>query len=1043
MVGTTTLVVPCTLPAAFALQDDERILRPYRTANGLLNRGLYDLAIPEYQAFLNAQPGHAKEASARYGLSVCYFRLDRWSDALVELQRLDEIGPFEFAAEVDLLTGHAHFAEQNYVAAAGAFSNLVNDHRTHALASDGAAWLVEARYRGGDLEGARDAGQLLSRSWPQAPGRARAEFFWGLSEIGLESWGEASQRFSQVLALDPDGPLVSQSVAMLARSLDRAGQTDEAASWYEDVLEREVDGFVPEALLGLAQIEQDRGNDAEAAEWLDELLDQFPDDDLAGPAHLQRGRIAFDQDQFGDAESHFKAIDSERHQSLADDAAFWIAKSQLRAGEPAAAAMTLDQALETFPDSELRPSMQYDRAVALSRNDETDAAIDAFGIFREANPNHALVPDALFAEVSMRHAGGDYDASLRDAEAFVSTFVSHPLRSEVSFLIAENQFLLEDYEGAEGAYRNWINSFAGGEREVEARFRLGMCLHRQRKFSESRPHLESVASGIDTPELYRVTYLAMGDGYFAEQKWSEAEAALSVYTSFGSDVQAVDDAMLKLGLAQVRQDRHVEALASFDRLLADHEDSPHALQAMFERGQTLLAMDRTGEATDVFEAVLATGGDESRYAPYAMKHLGTIAQNDGQYELAAEWFDRAANSGGAEIAADARFERAYAMLADEKYEEAADAFEDFVETYPDHEKALDASVHRAIGLSRSDQYEDALDAIDAIDLDTLDVDLASTLLYEHAWLLREMGEAEDAALAYRTLLERDPETVRDEVRDHALLDLAGLSMDENALPEAVLLLEELDERLMAREEEDRDETLLEQCTYRRGVCAFRVDDYESVVAHLDGFGDRFPESEVISAAALMCGESLLQLSRLTDAVAQLELVTTSTSVEELGPALLRTGEVQARLQSWDASAEAFERFIAEFPDDQLWFQAQFGIAWARENQQRYDDAIAGYEEIVAVHDGPTAARAQFQIGECLFAQKQHQDAIRELLKVDILYAYPEWSAAALFEAGRCFEAVRDPDEAAVQYTAVVDRFPGTEWATMSSERLRQLRGDGG
>lgn len=1039
-----TVGVPLTHATMLHTQaDDERILRPYRTANGLLNRGLYDLAIPEYEAFLAAQPNHAKAPAARYGLAVCYFRLDRWNDALVELESLDELGSFEFEAEVDLLTGHAHFAEQNYIAAAGSFAEIVNENREHELADDAASWLVESRYRAGDLPGAREAGRMLSRSWPESPGRARAEFFWGLAEIGLESWNEASQRFSQTLALDPNGPLVNQSVAMLARSLDRAGNTDEAAAWYEDVLDRQIEGFVPEALLGLAQIEQDRDNDDKAADWLDQLLDEYPDHELAGPAHLQRGRIAFDAGDHDRAQAHFASIDADRDPALADDAAFWIAKSQLRDGNPAEAAMTLDQAIDAYPDSELRSSMQYDRAVALSRNNETEAAIAAFADFRDANPEHALVPDALFAEVSMRHAIEDYAGSLVDARQFLNAFEAHPMRSEVAFLVAENQFLLESYGDAESSYQDWLSNFAGATRETEARFRLGMCLHRQRKFAESRPYLESVAGGVDTPEMYRVSYLAMGDGYFAEQKWAEAEAALSVYSSFGPEAQAADDALLKLGLAQVRQDKPGDALRSFDLLLAEHEVSPHAGQAMFEKGQALLALELTEDARAIFEALLAFGGEDSRYAPYAMKHLGTIAQNDGQYELAAEWFDRAAKAGGEEVAADARFERAFAMLADEKFEAAADAFSDFLETYPDHEKALDAHVHRAIGLSRSDQFEAALDAIDEIDLDTLDVDLASTLLYEHAWLLREMGEAEDAATAYRTLLERDPEDVRDEIRDHAMLDLAGLSMDENALPEATLLLAELDERLMSRPEEDRDLTLLEQCTYRRGVCAFRGEDFDAVIEHLEDFGARFPDSEVIAAAALMCGESMIQKSQLGDAVRQLEIASASDEDTELGPALLRLGEAHARLQDWDESAGAFRRFMETYPDDPLWFQAQFGHAWALENQQQYDEAIAGYEKIVSDHDGPTAARAQFQIGECLFAQKQYQSAIRELLKVDILYAYPEWSAASLYEAGRCFEAMRDPDEAANQYNAVVTRFPDSEWATMSAERLRRLRGDGG
>jgi TolA-binding protein len=100
--------------------------------------------------------------------------------------------------------------------------------------------------------------------------------------------------------------------------------------------------------------------------------------------------------------------------------------------------------------------------------------------------------------------------------------------------------------------------------------------------------------------------------------------------------------------------------------------------------------------------------------------------------------------------------------------------------------------------------------------------------------------------------------------------------------------------------------------------------------------------------------------------------------------------------------------------------------------------MAEYAKVTATHQGPTAARAQFQIGECLFAQNKHEEAVRELLKVDILYAYPEWSAAALYEAGRCFEALNQPDKAREQYRQVREKHAQTQWAGLAAKRLSAI-----
>ena len=122
------------------------------------------------------------------------------------------------------------------------------------------------------------------------------------------------------------------------------------------------------------------------------------------------------------------------------------------------------------------------------------------------------------------------------------------------------------------------------------------------------------------------------------------------------------------------------------------------------------------------------------------------------------------------------------------------------------------------------------------------------------------------------------------------------------------------------------------------------------------------------------------------------------------------------------------------------FQAQFGIAWARENQGRYDEAIRAYQQVIQRHQGETAARAQFQIGECLYAQMQFEPAVRELLKVEILYAYAEWSAAALYEAGRCLERLGQTHKAREQYEQVAQKYAETSWGLKAKEKITELEG---
>ena len=64
----------------------------------------------------------------------------------------------------------------------------------------------------------------------------------------------------------------------------------------------------------------------------------------------------------------------------------------------------------------------------------------------------------------------------------------------------------------------------------------------------------------------------------------------------GLEVAGADDALLKLGLARQRQGRHEQAITAYDRLIEKFADSPHRLQARFERGQALVALGQIDEA---------------------------------------------------------------------------------------------------------------------------------------------------------------------------------------------------------------------------------------------------------------------------------------------------------------------------------------------------------------------------------------------------------------------------------------------------------------
>ncbi|MGI9012682.1 MAG: tetratricopeptide repeat protein [Phycisphaerales bacterium] len=1048
-----TLPVAATTHAPEAhinVEDDER---DYLAANGLLNRGLNDLAVKEYRKFLAAHPDHAKAPNAKYGLGVALYRLNNFQEAIDALNGLPQRTGFQFAAEAVLMLGQSHLSLQHFSEAGDFFELIVRSFPTHDSADEAAALQAESRYLEGRFDAVREPNLFIIKEVPDSPLRDRAELFWGLAMMAEEKFKDASARFEMLLERSPDGPFADRAALLLARSYQREGATANAIGQYQAVVATENEAFVPDALYSLAVLLRAQDEPEQAGEWLDELFDQYPDHELVPAARVERGRVHFDLKQYEPAFEQFE-IAAASEQNPADALAYWLAKCELRLEQPAAAAARLKDAIAAHPKSDLQPQMQYDCAVAQLRAGEDDDAVATLAAFRSAFPQHEMAADALYLIATTQHHAGEYAGSRASCATFLKAYPQHPQRAEMLYLKGENAFLAGDFKAAAADFADYREQFPQGSSFSNATFRLGSALVRLDQAEDARELLESVTNGRDTPAPYRSALRQLGDFAFDSSDWETAIARYGEYLSFGLKMPAADDALLRLGLAQMRSSQFADAGESFSQLLANFETSVHRPQARFERAQAMIALKQPNEAVEGFTTLLAET-PESRFTPYALNHLGVLAMQREDFKAAITAFEQLASTANVPVAmlSEALFQRGQAYMAVQEFEAAQEVFSSFIEAYPVHARAPLALANRIVASARLEQPEAVLSAWDAFEeadaTASIPADLYTTLLYEKAWALRDTDQHDAARAVYEQLIERQSGVGEQGLSSSnnlpvfARLELAELLAQGDEHAEAVALLQPLVDA-EAASTDNIDAGLLERALYRAGASRYIQEEFKAAAGYFARFCHAFEESDLFLSASLLQGESLFRIDRRQDAIEPLLRVVENEEADGetlRAPALLRLGESYLSVQDWKESEAAFARYLEEFPQSEAWFQAQFGLAFAIENQGRFDDAIAAYIPVVERHNGPTAARAQFQIGESLFAQKKHDEAVRELLKVDILYAYPEWSAAALYEAGRCFEAMAENGQARQHFEMVRDRYGDSRWAALARERLTHLSTD--
>lgn len=1012
-------------PVAFGQAPQDQ---GYRTGIGLLNRGLNDLAAVEFRKYLEEQPEGAQAVNARYSLAVCLSRMGKHEEARPLLDVVVKEKAFEFTPDALLLLAQCALSAGDEARAVEVLKDLQGRFGEFKQLDRAAALLGESLYRLGEFDEAAKVLVEVGKRWPKSGVVERAELFAAMAESAAGDAMGAAERAARLRAGAPKGEYALNAALVEARCRQQLKELEAAATLFE-VASAGKGAMRAEALLGLAEVSRARGDLSRT----EKALEDAEKAGLAGALRewwtLERGKFLFQRGDAAGAAKAFREVRKSSDVGVQAEAAYWAGRVQVKQGKFAEAVANLESAAERFAESPLVADMLFERAGALSQSGDDEGALAAWEQWRTRFKAHELMPEALIGQAWAAHRLGRFDASAQLVDTLVSKHADRKGLETVELLVAENAFARNQFAQALTAYGAFVEHHPSSAHAWRGEVRRTMCLLNLDLDEEAAGALSNALAGAGTQDagLRRVAITAVADKLFGKGQWAGAEAWFGRLAS--EEVSGEDklEALLRQAISVERQERYADALPLLGKVAAEGAGSAQARQARFERGQCLLQLGRLDEAKGELEWVVGAeegeAGDSLRV--HARRHLAAIASKQGRHEEAAGLLAGLSMEG----AGASKLELGNAYVAAEKYEEAVAAFTAYVESgaVKDVEKAR---ALRAIAMNRVGRHEEAVTELRTVARAAgLDAETKASAGYELALGLRALKKDAEAGAVLGGLVKDAPSRMG----AYARLDLAQMELKAGRLEAALGLL---DQCLGATESLAAGDAAVirERGTYLRGSCLLQMGRAKEAAGALAKFGEAFPKSSLMGAARLVRGEALLASGDAREAAKELELAAESEGAEVRASAELRLGDAWGACQEWGKSERAFTGFLEKASDSPLWFQARFGQGWARENQGRYEPAIEAYREVVARHDGATAARAQFQIGECLYAQKKLEAAVTEFLKTDVLYAYPEWSAAALYEAGRCLEEAGRGEDAAAQFEDLIKRFPETRWAKLAGER---------
>ena len=999
-------------------------------ANGLYTRGLFKLAAEEYAGFLSENPDHPKAADARYALAFCRYQLRQYDKAIEQLQGVLADPKFNERAEALTVMGHSQLSLKHFPQALAAFDELIAKFPTSPRAEMAALNRGQVLYLSKDYAEAAKACQTFLAKYPDSASRPDALYFLALSQRGQNQNGEAVQTLTELTTKYPESSHQIDALLLTGQALESQGKLDPAIEAYEKMLAAAPETRKADAMYSLGIALYKAGKYEEAAKQLLTLATDFPANTYAKPARLQSGLSQLAGKKTDEARATLAAVvrdDPDR----ANEARYGLAQCDIADKHYEQARQTLGELLNQQPAPPNVAQIALDHAICAMELNQFQPAADELAKLRTQYADAAQIPEAAYRQAFCLHKLGQFEPSHQLCQQ-VAKMEAPALAAANQELDAEDLYLLAKYPEAQKQFGSLASSTKDDVHRARFIFRQGQCEYFAGNYPKAVGFLETVASDANAakdPDLQQA-FLLLGDAFLQEGKDAQAIAPLKQYLQNATTEKP--QAEYKLGIAQLHGKDIEAARASFDRATQGPADSPWVQRAWFERGQVDLKARNFAEASAAFNRVLAVNAPAEIAAPAAYQ-LGWAEFGAKQFpQAAAAWKAMAAKYPADKLAPDAEFEQGVALHEAKQYDEAAAALQAYAAAHPDGQYSTKARQLAAASFKELGKNDQAEKMLAALANDTKGAG-ADSVLYDLAWAQQDAKDPSAAQATYRRLLQDHPEsklipTVRTE--------LAFLLYNEKKYDEAAALLE----KVVA--DPKADDKTLSDANFRLAWCyknSNKPDKAAAIFAAytLKGGGT----DEMKSSALLQAGLAYATDQKYEKAAQELtEMLTRYPTQKDAPVAMLKLGEVQALAQNYEASGRTYQEFLQKYPTSEFAYRAQFGIGWSLENQKKYDDARAAYQKVIAATNTETAARAQFQIGETLLAEGKFEKAVQALLAVDDVYKYPQWSARALWEAGRAFEQLKESDQARKQYTDITTRFKNAPEAGMAQDRLKSMAG---
>ena len=997
------------LPAATPLLQQDSADDRYHFIVGLYDKGMYELVVTEGEGFLKDHPNHQKSSLARYRLASAQFELDRKADALEHFRKLAKIQGFEFEAEANFRLGQCALEAQSLDEAAEAFARVGALGKGY-LQAPASFLLAETRFQQEDFKAAELAYQKTLEADERQEFRRDSQYGLAWCAFRQGNHDEAIRRIDRFLAQNKGDALEGELRFLKGEAHFESSRYEEALKSYTSVT---GGPFLAAANRGAAFACAELSRSQEAAAYFGKVIETDAEGRFTAEAALQQGIQLLKSGNPGGA---VKALEHKSLQPI-PEVFYWRAQAWSENGDKERALTYLDRALQAKPEPELAGRIQAVRGDLLFDLGRMDEAVSAY--------SGAESDYALHAAAVASFNRGDHENAADLARKLLKNHPKSDYRSHGLMVLGEALLALDDFSGAEDAFKQVPNVAEDQTQKARAFSRIAWCRYFLDDKADAASRFANVARDFSDTESAEESLFMAGRTYEELEQFDKAIGSYESYVKRYPKGEYRTDTLLRLS----RFDGGTKSEDHLATLLQEFGGNEMAEQALFEMAERRAGEGDRDAARSRYRELLKRFPNGQYVAP-ARYGLAWVLYEDGDYPEAARHLAEMTQM--KDIEDDLRVSGLELLVWCQEGagnpDGAASAYENFARIANDDERVLRAARTVAQAFRTAGRTKDAEAILGTLEGQVKDPTVLVNSTVERCYLALEQEQTAQAAAHLQTA--------------------AGIAPTDPMVQEAAFFVGEAyydagdDQSAIAHYTmavSTPESPVADRAYYKEGFTWMRAEEFAKAAAAFDKLVKGHEKSELWGEGLFLLGEAHYRAGNYEQAVAPLSTLRNKMPQHAvMSKTLFRLGLAEGRNQNWEQAESALTELARRFPDFPNLTEAELwrGRALAARNNRRA--ARQAFDRVLAKDKGPLAAQARLGIGRLHLNNGEFDEALSEFLKVAVLYAGENEVSEGLYMAGQCLESMNDLDRARSQYQELIEKYPDSSFAAAAGKRLREL-----